>query len=48
MCYIPTCTARCTLTHTRRDDHSNTHCHGYANMEVDPVEKVPHIEVRSG
>jgi hypothetical protein len=46
MCYIPTSTTRCALTHAQRDDHSNTHYHGDANMQVDPFEKAPKIKVR--
>jgi len=46
MCYNPTSTTRCAQTHAPRDDHSNTDCHGDANMQVDPVEKVQQIEVR--
>jgi len=46
MCYIPTSSARCTLTHAQRVDHSNKHCNCDANMQVDPVEIVPQIETR--
>jgi hypothetical protein len=46
MCYIPTST-RCTLTYAWWGDHCNTHCYCDANMQVDPVEKAPQIEVRT-
>jgi hypothetical protein len=45
MCYIPTST-RCALTNAQWGDHSNTHCYWDANMQVDPVEKAPQMEVR--
>jgi hypothetical protein len=44
MCYIPISTS-CTLTHTQWGDHSNTHRYCHVNMQVDPVEKTPQIQV---
>jgi len=41
----PTST-RCALTHTWWGDCSNSHCYCDANMQVNPVEKAPQIEVR--
>jgi hypothetical protein len=46
MCYIPTSTTRCALTQARRDDHANTRYDADPNMQVDPGEKAPQIEVR--
>jgi len=46
MCCISTSTTRCTLTHTQRNDHTNTNCPGAVNSQVDLVEKAPQIAVR--
>jgi len=45
MCFRQPST-RCTLTHARWGDHTNTHCYHDANIPVNPVEKALQIELK--